>query len=80
MAFTTNQWAIVALVFVAGWLLGLMSRSSGKRWRRDYEREREAHLALRRDYDAHLARYPVVATTTTAATPIEAETARTGAF
>lgn len=57
MAFTTNQWAVVALLFVAGWLLGLMSRSSGGgRWRRDYEREHEAHLALRRDYDALIAR------------------------
>ena len=74
MAFTTNQWALVALVFVAGWLLGLMSRSNGGRWRREYEREREAHLALRRDHDAHIARYPVVET------PVTHETVRTGAF
>ncbi|MBA3896852.1 MAG: hypothetical protein H0X36_06905 [Sphingomonadaceae bacterium] len=62
-AFTTNQWVIVALVLVAGWLLGLMSRSGGGRWRREYEAEREAHLALRRDYEAHLANHATVSDT-----------------
>ena len=61
--FTPNQWAVVALVLVAGWLLGLMSRSNGSRYRTEYEREREAHLALRRDYDTHLARHPTVVET-----------------
>ncbi len=60
MDFTTNQWAIVALVLVAGWLLGLMSRSGGGRWRRDYEAERAAHLSLRREYDDYRARNVVV--------------------
>ena len=54
-AFTTNQWAIVALVLVLGWLLGLASRSSGAKWRREYERERAAHVAYRNDQDARIA-------------------------
>ncbi len=61
--FTTNQWAVVALVLVAGWLLGLLSRSSGGRWKTDYEQEREAHLALRRDYEAHLQQHGMVSDT-----------------
>ncbi len=51
MGFTANQWAIVGLVLVLGWLLGLLSRSGGSRWRRAYEDER----AARQDADAHLA-------------------------
>ena len=54
-AFTTNQWAIVALVLVLGWLLGLASRSGGAKWRREYERERAAHVAYRQDQDARIA-------------------------
>jgi hypothetical protein len=53
--FTTNQWAVLFLVLVLGWLLGLMSRSGGGRWRRQYETEREARLAAERDRDERLA-------------------------
>ena len=60
--FTLNQWAVVALVFVAGWLVGLMSRSDKNKWRLRYEAERDAHLASRRDYEARIADRPVVAT------------------
>jgi predicted flap endonuclease-1-like 5' DNA nuclease len=42
MGFTANQWAILALVLILGWLLGLLSRSGGARWRRAYEEERVA--------------------------------------
>ncbi len=52
--FTTNQWIVVALVLVAGWLLGMMSRSGGAKWRTQYEAERDAHARLRRDHDALL--------------------------
>ena len=45
MGFTANQWAILALVLVLGWLLGLLSRSGGGRWRRAYEEERVAREA-----------------------------------
>ncbi|WP_454884060.1 hypothetical protein [Sphingomonas oryzagri] len=51
MGFTPNQWAILALVLVLGWLIGLLSRSGGAKWRRAYEGE----VAARRDADAQLA-------------------------
>ena len=55
MSFTINQWAILALVLVLGWVLGLLSRPGGGRWRREYERERAEHAALRADHDARVA-------------------------
>jgi predicted flap endonuclease-1-like 5' DNA nuclease len=39
MGFTANQWAILALVLILGWLIGLLSRSGGARWRRAFEEE-----------------------------------------
>ena len=50
--FTTEQWAILALVLVLGWLLGLLSRQSGSRWRRAYEAERDAHARLRETHES----------------------------
>lgn len=61
--FTTNQWIVVALVLVAGWLLGMMSRSGGAKWRAQYETERDAHRKLRSDYDAHLQQHAMVSDT-----------------
>lgn len=55
MAFTTNQWAILALVLVLGWVLGLLSRSGGGKWRRAYEEERDRHTRLRTEHDARVA-------------------------
>ncbi len=55
MDFTTNQWAILALVLVLGWLLGLLSRSGGGRWRHAYEEERDRHAALRTEHEARVA-------------------------
>jgi predicted flap endonuclease-1-like 5' DNA nuclease len=52
--FTTNQWAIIGLVLVLGWLLGLLSRSGGGKWRRAYETERSDHIAARAAHDARL--------------------------
>ena len=54
MGFTTNQWAILALVLVLGWILGLLSRSGAGRWRRAYEEERASHQALRAEHDARV--------------------------
>lgn len=54
-AFTTNQWAILFLVLLLGWLLGLISRSGGAKWRRAYETERDARIEERREHDAALA-------------------------
>jgi predicted flap endonuclease-1-like 5' DNA nuclease len=45
MGFDGNQWAIVALVFVLGWLLGLLSRSGGAKWRRQARAEETARIA-----------------------------------
>jgi predicted flap endonuclease-1-like 5' DNA nuclease len=48
-AFTTNQWAILFLVLVLGWLLGLISRTGGAKWRRAYEAERDARIEEQRE-------------------------------
>ena len=40
MTFTTNQWAILVLVLVLGWVLGLASRSGAGRYRREANDER----------------------------------------
>ena len=45
MAFTVNQWAILALVLILGWVFGMLSRSGGGKWRRAYDEERSARLA-----------------------------------
>ena len=50
--FTTNQWAILFLVLVLGWLLGLISRSGGKKWRRAYEAERDARAGEQAELEA----------------------------
>ncbi len=43
LTFTTNQWAVLLLVLVLGWLLGLLSRSGGARWRRAYDEQSSAY-------------------------------------
>jgi predicted flap endonuclease-1-like 5' DNA nuclease len=53
MGFTANQWAILALVLVLGWLIGLLSRSGGAKWRRAYEEERDARQAAEAQTAAH---------------------------
>jgi predicted flap endonuclease-1-like 5' DNA nuclease len=54
--FTTNQWAILFLVLVLGWLLGLVSRSGGKKWKRAYEAERDARAEEQAELEAARAR------------------------
>lgn len=54
--FTTNQWAILFLVLVLGWLLGLISRSGGKKWKRAYEAERDARIDEQAELEAARAR------------------------
>lgn len=46
MTLSFNQLAIYLLVLVLGWLLGLLSRTGGTAWRRKYEAERDARIAL----------------------------------
>ena len=55
MAFTATQFAILGLVLVAGWFLGLASHPGGKKWRERYAAERDAHAASRKEADARLA-------------------------
>jgi len=52
--FTTNQWVILGLVLVLGWLLGLASRSGSGRWKRAYHEERDAHALYRRENEARI--------------------------
>lgn len=54
-AFTTSQWAILFLVLLLGWLLGLLSRSGGAKWRRAYETERDARIAEQNEHAQALA-------------------------
>jgi len=65
--FTTNQWAILFLVFVLGWLLGLISRSGGKKWKRAYEAERDARADEQAELEAARARLAEVEAATPAA-------------
>jgi predicted flap endonuclease-1-like 5' DNA nuclease len=52
--FTTNQWAVLFLVLVLGWLLGLISRAGGGKWKRAYEAERDARAEEQREHEAAL--------------------------
>ena len=75
-SFTSNGWFILGLMLVIGWLLGLLSRSGGGKWKAAYNREHAAHLALRKEFDDHLKQHAVVA-------PVRATDQvplRTGAF
>jgi hypothetical protein len=74
--FTGNGWFILGLTLVIGWLLGLLSRSGGGKWKAAYNREREAHVALRKEFDAHLKQHAMVAPVGT----VDRQPLRTGAF
>ena len=54
-AFTTEQWIVLFLVLVLGWLLGLLSRRRGPDHSRALAEERERRIALERDHEARLA-------------------------
>ena len=56
VTFTVNQWAILFLVLVLGWLLGMMSRSGSARWRRAAAEERAARDRVETERDAARAR------------------------
>jgi hypothetical protein len=51
---TPSQWAILALVLIAGWFFGLASHSGGRKWKDRYAAERDAHAAHRKDVDARV--------------------------
>ena len=71
--FTTNQWAILFLVLVLGWLLGLVSRSGGKKWKRAYEAERDARADEQAELEAARARVAELEAAQPAATPVVEE-------
>ena len=56
MTFTANTIALLVLVFVLGWLLGLASRSGGGKWRRRHDAEVAARAEDRRLHAAEVAR------------------------
>ena len=56
MNFTTNQWAIVALVLLLGWLLGLASRNGGRRWKLEAADERARRRTVEERLDVAQAR------------------------
>ncbi|HVF94817.1 MAG TPA: hypothetical protein VM900_10930 [Sphingomonas sp.] len=55
MLFTTpTEFAALACLFVAGWLLGLASHPGGRKWKDRYAAERDAHAGVRKDGDARV--------------------------
>ena len=52
---TPTQYVVLAVIFVAGWLFGLASHPGGKRWKRRYADERDAHAATRKTVDERIA-------------------------
>lgn len=51
---TPTQFAVLALVLLAGWLFGLASSSGGKKWKQRYRDEEAAHKAYRAEVTADL--------------------------
>lgn len=49
--FNTNQWIVLALVLVLGWFLGLLTLAGGRKWRKAFEAERAARIAVDREND-----------------------------
>jgi predicted flap endonuclease-1-like 5' DNA nuclease len=49
---TPTQYAVLALLLVAGWLFGLASHPGGRKWRTRYEAERDAHASYRKEIEA----------------------------
>jgi hypothetical protein len=52
---TPTQFAVLALLLVAGWLFGLASHPGGRKWRQRYSDERDAHAVTRKEQDARTA-------------------------
>ncbi|KQN00297.1 hypothetical protein [Sphingomonas sp. Leaf25] len=51
---TPTQFAVLALILLAGWLLGLASFSGGKKWKQRFRDEEAAHKAYRAEVAADL--------------------------
>lgn len=54
LQFTTNQWAILGLVLVLGWLLGLLSRSGAGKWRKQAQEEQQLRLAAQERFETRI--------------------------
>lgn len=52
--YTANDWGILALVLVLGFLIGLAARSGGGRWRREAAAERQARIDAERNHKARI--------------------------
>ncbi len=51
---TPTQFAVLALLFIAGWLFGLASHPGGRKWKTRYLAERDAHVLARKDRDGRM--------------------------
>lgn len=49
--FTTNQWVVLALVFVIGWLFGLLLTTGGRKWRQGFQQERALRISADNEVD-----------------------------
>jgi hypothetical protein len=54
MEFTPAMWMILGLTLVLGWVLGLMSRSGGGKWKREMKVEREKHALELKERDTRI--------------------------
>lgn len=54
MEFTPSFWMILGLTLVLGWVLGLMSRSGGGKWKRELKTERDRYALELKERDARL--------------------------
>ena len=54
IAFTSDQWVILALVFVLGLLVGaFLFAGSGRKWKHRYRAEVDRREAMERDHAEH---------------------------
>ena len=49
---TPTQFAVCALLLIAGWFLGLASHPGGRKWKERYLAERDAHAETRKAREA----------------------------
>jgi hypothetical protein len=55
VAFTSDQWVIVALVFILGLLIGAFMTAGGRRkWKARYRDEQERREAIEREHRDHI--------------------------
>ena len=58
MSFTSDQWVIVALIFVLGLLVGgFLFSGGGRKWKTRYREETTRREALERDYETRRAEW-----------------------